>query len=303
MQGFATVASMVVFVDGRPEKARYRTYKVRAPAAAGAHPPQRRLRVDVRGAVAAAFAGRGEARRRATTHWKLPDLIVVDGGKGQLAMALAAARDVGIAVGAGAELSIVALAKERRAPTPPGEPCRRSRRRTPKPAAEPSAAPRREPAAAADAPAPGEPRRRPREATPAGKKKGRSQRARSPIACSCRTRRTRSRSAQQRRDVRAAAAARRGAPLRGQLPPRPAAAVDPAVVAGVAIPGIGATRQRQLLRHFGSLKRVREAPVGRAGGVPGMTRSAAEAVFAHWAGQPLAVIRGIDRKLQNDAEK
>ena len=31
MQGFATVASMVVFVDGRPEKARYRTYKVRAP--------------------------------------------------------------------------------------------------------------------------------------------------------------------------------------------------------------------------------------------------------------------------------
>src|SRR5262249_4838912 len=32
IQGFATVASMVVFVDGRPEKARYRTYKVRAPA-------------------------------------------------------------------------------------------------------------------------------------------------------------------------------------------------------------------------------------------------------------------------------
>ena len=35
LQGFATVASMVVFVDGRPEKSRYRTYKVRAPGAAG----------------------------------------------------------------------------------------------------------------------------------------------------------------------------------------------------------------------------------------------------------------------------
>src|SRR4030095_4395606 len=35
LQGFATVASMVVFVDGRPEKARYRTYKVRAPTAQG----------------------------------------------------------------------------------------------------------------------------------------------------------------------------------------------------------------------------------------------------------------------------
>ena len=45
--------------------------------------------------------------------WKLPDLIVVDGGKGQLAMALAAARDVGIDVRPGAGLPIVALAKER----------------------------------------------------------------------------------------------------------------------------------------------------------------------------------------------
>ena len=45
--------------------------------------------------------------------WKLPDLIVVDGGKGQLAMALAAARDVGIDVRAGVGLPIVALAKER----------------------------------------------------------------------------------------------------------------------------------------------------------------------------------------------
>ena len=45
--------------------------------------------------------------------WKLPDLIVVDGGKGQLGMALAAARDVGIDVRPGVGLPIVGLAKER----------------------------------------------------------------------------------------------------------------------------------------------------------------------------------------------
>jgi excinuclease ABC subunit C len=40
--------------------------------------------------------------------WDLPDLFVVDGGKGQLAVALAAARDLGLH-----DLPIVALAKEK----------------------------------------------------------------------------------------------------------------------------------------------------------------------------------------------
>jgi excinuclease ABC subunit C len=42
------------------------------------------------------------------SEWDLPDLFVVDGGRGQLAVALAAARDLGLH-----ELSIVALAKEK----------------------------------------------------------------------------------------------------------------------------------------------------------------------------------------------
>ncbi len=48
----------------------------------------------------------GGERERA--EWDLPDLFVVDGGKGQLAVALAAARDLGLH-----ELPIVALAKEK----------------------------------------------------------------------------------------------------------------------------------------------------------------------------------------------
>jgi excinuclease ABC subunit C len=53
------------------------------------------------------------------------------------------------------------------------------------------------------------------------------------------------------------------------------------------IPGIGPGRQRQLLRHFGSVKRVREASVEELAAVAGMTRTTAEAVFTHWAKQPL----------------
>jgi excinuclease ABC subunit C len=53
------------------------------------------------------------------------------------------------------------------------------------------------------------------------------------------------------------------------------------------IPGIGPGRQRQLLRHFGSIRRVREATVDELCAVPGISRTVAEAVHAHWARQPL----------------
>jgi excinuclease ABC subunit C len=56
---------------------------------------------------------RGEPDHSEGSGWKLPDLIVVDGGKGQLGMALAAARDVGIDLRPGTGLPIIALAKER----------------------------------------------------------------------------------------------------------------------------------------------------------------------------------------------
>jgi excinuclease ABC subunit C len=45
------------------------------------------------------------------------------------------------------------------------------------------------------------------------------------------------------------------------------------------IPGIGATRRKRLLRHFGSLKRVRKASIEELSAVQGMTRKTAQAVF------------------------
>ena len=45
------------------------------------------------------------------------------------------------------------------------------------------------------------------------------------------------------------------------------------------IPGIGETRKKHLLKHFGSLKRIKAASVKELASVPGMTTLAAEAVF------------------------
>src|SRR5438552_11366339 len=46
------------------------------------------------------------------------------------------------------------------------------------------------------------------------------------------------------------------------------------------IAGIGPGRQRSLLRHFGSLKKIRDATADELAAVPGMTSTAAAAVFA-----------------------
>lgn len=54
------------------------------------------------------LAGVPDAAPESEGEWDLPDLFVVDGGKGQLAVALAAARDLGLH-----DLPIVALAKEK----------------------------------------------------------------------------------------------------------------------------------------------------------------------------------------------
>lgn len=76
MQGTDTVASMVVFVNGVPDKASYRKFKMRILGNDDfAHMHEtlcRRLREENR------------------KKWGLPDLILIDGGKGQLSAAIAA---------------------------------------------------------------------------------------------------------------------------------------------------------------------------------------------------------------------
>ncbi len=106
--GLDTVGSLVALTDGEPDKSRYRTYHVKTKTdgddyAAMYEVLSRRFRRGRAAKVdAAANADAGSA------DWELPDLFVVDGGRGQLAVAVSAAHDLGLF-----ELQICGLAKER----------------------------------------------------------------------------------------------------------------------------------------------------------------------------------------------
>ena len=65
--------------------------------------------------------------------------------------------------------------------------------------------------------------------------------------------------AHQRGAVPAAAGPRRGAPVRDHLPPAEALQVDDRRRVLDGVPGLGETRRKALLAHFGSLKRLRAA--------------------------------------------
>jgi excinuclease ABC subunit C len=97
IHGAHAVGSQVTFINGEPDKALYRHYRIRTidPASGG---DDFGMMLEV---LKRRFArGKEEA--------SLPDLIVVDGGRGQLSMALAAMAEVGV-VG----VDIVGLAKMR----------------------------------------------------------------------------------------------------------------------------------------------------------------------------------------------
>jgi excinuclease ABC subunit C len=100
--GEDTVGGVVALRDGVPDKTRYRTYKVRAATAGDDYAAMFEV-------LSRRFArGREAADSKETGEWDLPDLFVVDGGRGQLAVALTAAHDLGLH-----DLRIVGLAKER----------------------------------------------------------------------------------------------------------------------------------------------------------------------------------------------
>ncbi len=84
IQGSDVVASMVVFVDGTPSKSDYRKFRVKG--LSGEPDDFASMREVV-----------GRRYRRLLEEGKdLPDLVLVDGGKGQLGAALDALRELGI---------------------------------------------------------------------------------------------------------------------------------------------------------------------------------------------------------------
>jgi len=98
VQGESIVASLVVFVDGRPRNDHYRTFAIRglgAPDDVAA----------IHEAVARRFA-RAREDEPDPSFSRMPNLVVVDGGKGQLAAARAAIEEAGLA-----RVAVIALAK------------------------------------------------------------------------------------------------------------------------------------------------------------------------------------------------
>ena len=130
--GGDTVGAVVAMHEGELDKKRYRTFNVRGDAVrdqAGqinddygamyevlARRFRRALAAPSENAAADApppVDGRDREGPMRENDWDLPDLFVVDGGRGQLAVAIAAAHDLGLH-----DLCIVGLAKERETPGP-----------------------------------------------------------------------------------------------------------------------------------------------------------------------------------------
>ena len=202
-QGSESVGSMVVFEDGKPRSGEYRRFKIKSvqgPNDFASHQEvlRRRFRLAKHG-----DEGSEEERR-----WAMPDLVIVDGGKGQVSAAKEVLDELGLH-----DLPLAGLAKEREELFLPGR-------------TDPIVLPATSPALYL------------------------VQRLRDEAHRFAIT---------YHRDLRAKRSVR--------------SAFDD-------LPGVGPKRKRELLKVFGSIKRVRDAPVEQIAAVPGIGRSLAERIKA-----------------------
>jgi excinuclease ABC subunit C len=128
IQGTSAVGSMIVFVNGRPEPREYRRFRIRS----GETPDDFRMMAEVlrrrfsrasrlrveTGALSLAAVGADEAPEEGEVPegngrspasdggWALPDLVIVDGGKGQLSAAMGVMTELGLT-----EVPLAGLAK------------------------------------------------------------------------------------------------------------------------------------------------------------------------------------------------
>jgi excinuclease ABC subunit C len=202
-QGSESVGSMVVFEDGKPRSGEYRRFRIRTvegPNDFASHQEVLRRRFRT---VKAGQEGSEEERR-----WAMPDLVLIDGGRGQVSAAKAVLDELGLH-----EIALAGLAKEREELFLPDRP-------------DPVVLP------------------------PTSTALYLVQRLRDEAHRFAIT---------YHRDLRAKRAIR--------------SAFDD-------LPGVGPKRKRELLKVFGSIKRVRDAPVEQIAAVPGIGRALAERIKA-----------------------
>ena len=201
--GAQSVGSMVVFEDGKPRTGEYRRFRIKTvegPNDFASHQEVLRRRFRL--------ARTGEEGNEEERRWAMPDLVIVDGGKGQVSAAKAVLDELGLH-----DLPLAGLAKEREELFLPDRP-------------DPIVLP-------------------PTSSALYLVQRLRDEAHRFAI--------TYHRTLRDRRTVRSA--------------------FDD-------LPGVGPKRKRELLKVFGSIKRVRDAPVEQIAAVPGIGRSLAERIKA-----------------------
>jgi excinuclease ABC subunit C len=201
--GSASVGSMVVFEDGRPRTGEYRRFRIRTvsgPNDVASHQEVLRRRFRL--------AGEGREGGAEEQRWAMPDLVIIDGGKGQVSAAKSVLDELGLH-----DLPLAGLAKEREELFLPG----------------------------------------------------RSDAIVLPTTSSALY------LVQRLRDEAHRFAITYHRSLRAKRSVR--SAFDD-------LPGVGPKRRRELLKVFGSVKRVRDAPVEQIAAVPGIGRALAERIKA-----------------------
>ncbi len=106
IQGKLAVGSMAVFARGKPKPAHYRRFKIKTVSGA-----------DDYAMLAEVLKRRFKHVENTTDRWPHPDLVLIDGGRGQLNAALSALREAGAG-----DIPVASLAKENEEIFIPGSP-------------------------------------------------------------------------------------------------------------------------------------------------------------------------------------
>jgi excinuclease ABC subunit C len=115
IQGSNAVASQVVFIDGLPAKQHYRHYKIKNPTVTAGHSDDFASLAEVIGRRFRKYGEDQQLTRLGNPDW--PDLIMIDGGKGQLSSVIAVLQEMNLLE----DLRVVSLAKQREEIFLPGE--------------------------------------------------------------------------------------------------------------------------------------------------------------------------------------
>jgi hypothetical protein len=107
IQGSDAVASQVVFVEGMPAKQHYRHYKIKNPEVRAGHSDDFASMAEVIRRRFRRYAADPDKPRIGNPDW--PDLVMIDGGKGQLSAVVEVLREMNLLQ----DLNVISLAKKR----------------------------------------------------------------------------------------------------------------------------------------------------------------------------------------------